>query len=92
MGFSIMELGNDIFNLHKTFQDDTSNNFLKMVILNTGRFFMYSISEGGYHHPLLALPQGRSYDHTFFLNDRKGWGNDYLNPLPREIRCFSTVS
>ena len=37
---------------------------------------------------------GEEYHHTFFffLNDRKEWGNNHLDPLPGEFRRFSNGS
>ena len=36
----------------------------------------------------LPYPPGDGYDHTFLQNDRKGWGNNYLNILQGESRYF----
>ena len=50
--------------------------------------------EGSFTLPLLTDRAGyaTSCMIIIFQNDNKGWGKDYLNPLPGEFSRFSTAS
>ena len=67
-----------------------------MAISNTN-FYLHAFSmEKGGHYPVpsdfygIPYPQGKGYDHTFLKNDCKGWGNNYLDPLPGENHIMKT--
>ena len=50
---------------------------------------MYIIREGPGEADFDCLPYTQRRDMIIFLNDPKGCGNDYLDPLPDEFRPFS---
>ena len=65
--------------------------FLKMAILNT-RFNLHAFSVKGWLPPpasvdfdSLPYPRGGGMIFFFCKNDRKGWDNDYKDPLNLDV-------
>ena len=79
----LLEEGDDISSIHSHFQDHTSKNFHKMAILIYSKFYMYfNATPSPCDLSAYPIPVERDMIIVFFQNDRKEWGNDYLDPLP----------